>query len=490
MNVAFYQVTQLQQDPQNFTIVVLPDTQFYSESYPQIFSNQTQWIVNNKANMNIIFVTHEGDIVNVYNSATQWTRANSSMSKLDDAELPYGFAIGNHDNNYGASYTDYNTYFPYSRYSSESWYGGAYNNNNANSFQLFSNGDDQYLILHLEYQANSSVLAWAGTVLSNYPTRRVILVTHEYMTGSGGARSSYGTTLWNNFISPHADQIFLVLTGHATREDQRTDVVNGHTVYQLLADYQSDSSGGNGWLRMLDFRPAEDIIYVKTFSTWLNQYETDANSQFTLNYDMTGQAYTPPVLIGTALNVPSGNTASIQWNGLAPMTEYYWYAVADDQNGGVTQSNTWSFTTGTGTVSRDIQLSAGWNMVSFPILPADTSFASIFAGKGYYQVLTWTGTSYVTATNAEAGKGYWVLVLSATTLTIEGTPVNSYQTDLPAGWSMIGSVNDGDVSCASVFPGYYQCLTWSGTSYVTATTIEPGKGYWVLVLSPTHITVN
>jgi hypothetical protein len=137
-----------------------------------------------------------------------------------------------------------------------------------------------------------------------------------------------------------------------------------------------------------------------------------------------------------------------------------------------------------------VVLNAGWNMVSFPVLPSDASFASIFAGKGYYQVLTWTGTSYVTATNVEAGKGYWVLVLSETALTIEGSAVDSFEVDLPAGWSMIGSVNDGVCDCGSVFPGYYQALTWSGTSYVTATTIEPGKGYWALVLAPTHITVD
>jgi fibronectin type 3 domain-containing protein len=276
--------------------------------------------------------------------------------------------IGNHDANNGVTYTYYNTYFPYSRYSSESWYGGAYGNNNANSFQLFSNGDDDYLILHIEYDANSSVLAWASTVLANYPDRRVILATHDYMTGSGGARSSYGTTMWNNFISPHADQIFLVLCGHATREDSRTDIVNGHTVYQLLADYQSDSSGGNGWLRILTFRPAEDEIYVQTYSPWLDQYETDGNSQFTLAYDMTGEAAEPPVLIGTALNVPSGGTASVQWAGLDPLTEYYWYAVASDADGGIAQSETWSFTTGTGTVKFD------FGPASSPVEP------------GYYQV--------------------------------------------------------------------------------------------------------
>ena len=45
---------------QNFSIVVLPDTQFYSESYPGIFTNQTQWIVDNKDRLNIKFVIHVG----------------------------------------------------------------------------------------------------------------------------------------------------------------------------------------------------------------------------------------------------------------------------------------------------------------------------------------------------------------------------------------------------------------------------------------------
>ena len=55
---------------------------------------------------------------------------------------------------------------------------------------------------------------------------------------------------------------------------------------------------------------------------------------------------------------------------------------------------------------------------------------------------------------------------------------------------MIGSVNQGTISDALVFPGFYQSLTWTDNSYVSATTIEPGVGYWVVVLAPTHIEVG
>lgn len=138
-----------------------------------------------------------------------------------------------------------------------------------------------------------------------------------------------------------------------------------------------------------------------------------------------------------------------------------------------------------------LNLKAGWNMVSFPVIPPDSNFSSIFSGVGYYQIVTWSGTSYVDVKtgNARAGVGYWVLVLSDATVSIMGTPVESYELDLPAGWSMIGSVCDSTVDSADVFSGYYQLVSWSGTSYVTETTLEPGKGYWALVLTTTHIVV-
>ena len=46
-----------------FTIAVLPDTQFYSESFPSIFNAQTDWIVAQRQARNIVFATQLGDLV-------------------------------------------------------------------------------------------------------------------------------------------------------------------------------------------------------------------------------------------------------------------------------------------------------------------------------------------------------------------------------------------------------------------------------------------
>jgi hypothetical protein len=73
-----------------------------------------------------------------------------------------------------------------------------------------------------------------------------------------------------------------MLCGHISEEGIRTDVFNGDTVYSLLSNYQGRAHGGDGWLRIMEFAPSEGRVYVKTYSPYLNQYETDADSQFTL----------------------------------------------------------------------------------------------------------------------------------------------------------------------------------------------------------------
>jgi PKD repeat protein len=77
----------------------------------------------------------------------------------------------------------------------------------------------------------------------------------------------------------------------------------------------------------------------------LNRYETDSDSEFTLDYDMTSSSSTEPTLIGVDTDVPSGGIASVLWTGLNYLTTYSWYAIAYDTQGAFRQSDTWNFTT-------------------------------------------------------------------------------------------------------------------------------------------------
>ncbi len=297
---------------ENFTIVVLPDTQGYSKWYPWLFDNQTQWIVNNKEALNIVFVTQLGDLVDHSDNITEWENANRSMSKLD-GNVPWAVSPGNHDQVSGDQ-SNYTKYFGYGRFSGESWYGGAYTaSDNANSYQLFSAGGDDYLILHIRCDAGDDALLWASNIIDQYPERRVIVSTHDYLVGvlKLGQRSDAGEHIWHTLIKPHADQIFLVLCGHSGTEDLITDTVNGHVVYQMLADYQNTTNIKSGWLRLLQFCPQQHTISVKTYSPYLNTYKTGPASEFTLDYNATANA---EVYIRADGSVEP-STAPIQRNG-------------------------------------------------------------------------------------------------------------------------------------------------------------------------------
>lgn len=271
---------------ENFTIIVLPDTQYYSEANPHVFDNQTQWIVNNIDELNIVFVSHLGDLVDEWYSVEQWVNANNSMSKLDD-QVPWAVLLGNHD----GLYTDpdnFEIYFGRERFKNESWYGGAHGDGNKNSYQLFSAGADDYLFLNIQYDPNDDMLEWAGNVIDQNPSRRVIVATHEYIDWHWNPwHSPIGEKIYEKLVEPHADQIFLVLCGHIEEVETKTQFIDGNAVTEMIFDYQEQPNGGNGWLKILEFSPTQNKIFVRTYSPYLNKFNHDANSEFTIDYNMT-----------------------------------------------------------------------------------------------------------------------------------------------------------------------------------------------------------
>lgn len=203
---------------ESFSIVLIPDTQYYSQGAPYLFNSQTNWIAANKETKNIEFVIHLGDIVNVYNSTYQWSNADIAMDTLDGI-VPYSVSPGNHDNRPEASgnFVDnsyFNTYFGTDRFKNYSWYQGNYPvDGNENNFNFFSAGGIDFAILTLEFTPPSDVLDWANTIVSSNPNRMFIIETHSYLHGSGERTKYSGDAIWESLVSNHSN-IFLVVTGH------------------------------------------------------------------------------------------------------------------------------------------------------------------------------------------------------------------------------------------------------------------------------------
>ena len=349
MNVTFFG---REKNDTNFTIIVLPDTQKYSMNNPGIFTNQTKWINNSKNTLNIVFVTHEGDIVDTWNSSAQWQNANNSMSVLD-SQVPYGVLPGNHDmNTSNRNTTYYNAYFPVSRFSSKQWWGGNFSGND-NNYESFSAGGQNFTIFHMSNNPPDAAISWLNNTLKAYPSRSAIITTHDYLDDNG-ARSTAGNRIWNG-AAYWNDNVFLVLAGHVHSDDGEAYSVDttrgGTTVHQIMADYQGYKSEASGFLRIMKFAPAEKKIYVKTFSPYLTVsncgpegkwidngcYINDSSSQFTLDY--------PFNYLGQDLNVANNTQAEFTWQNLKNLTAYEWRVRIIDSGGAKTTSNVWNFTT-------------------------------------------------------------------------------------------------------------------------------------------------
>ena len=286
---------------EDFTIVVLPDTQNYASGHnggtPEIFKAQTKWISENRDLLNIVYVAHLGDCVNHADREEEWIHADKAFSHLEGSNpIPYGIAVGNHDkyiyrglpvliDGVHLETTQlYNRYFGVSRFKNKPWYGQNYGSDNDNFYHLFSAGGLDFIVLFFEYNAGSDVLGWADSVLKKYRERRAIVVSHSLLKLDGTfgfqGRATYDVLKDNSNFS-------LMLCGHVLGEALRQDTYKGNVVHSLLSDYQGRKNGGDGWLRIMKFSPQKNKIQISAFSPTLEKNEIDSDSQFALEYPMS-----------------------------------------------------------------------------------------------------------------------------------------------------------------------------------------------------------
>lgn len=290
-----------------FNIVLLPDTQTYTRSYPEVFHSQTEWIANRADS--IAFVLHQGDITDD-NVEKQWLVAREALNKLD-GKVPYTFIPGNHDMGKIADVRDtklFNTYFPYEKYSKAKHFGGAFEPGKMdNTWHTFKAGGMNWLILSLEFGPRNNVLEWAGKIIEQHPRHKVIINTHAYMysddtrmgegdswlpqgygigKATGEESVNNGEQIWDKLAGKYKN-VLLVFSGHVLHDGTGALVskgMHGNNVYQMLANYQhgvrGSSKGGNGFLRILSIDPANKRISIKSYSPYLNEYKTELDQQF------------------------------------------------------------------------------------------------------------------------------------------------------------------------------------------------------------------
>lgn len=353
-------------DADDFTIVVLPDTQYYVDAdrdakWKKHFFNQTDWIVDNRKAYNIVAVIHNGDITDDGQGyESEWKLANQAMTTLEDPTttglkegIPYGLSVGNHDNKAkpgGPSITGntgfFNEYFGVKRFSGRTYYGGHYGDKNDENFITFTAGGLDFVVVSYQYVEEDSayrkaVLQWGRKVFDSYPNAFGIVNSH-YIVGGTGKFGAQGKAIYDSVAN--APNVHLMTCGHVSNEKRRTDThtASGHSITSMLADYQAlgkdapspdvpSYEGGSGYMRIWEFSPKNNEVTVRTYSPSLKKWQTDKESEFTIKVDLTGAGGAFKKIATPAPKVTQ-KSATIAAGGLKAGSVYEWYATIDDCN--------------------------------------------------------------------------------------------------------------------------------------------------------------
>ena len=302
-----------------WSMIVMPDTQNYAKETRDlpIFSQLTNWIKENKEEYKIQVVLQEGDIVNQNSQVTptsgdqtadqQWANAKAAMSILN-GELPYIMAAGNHDLGTTSAQnrnTQFNTYFKASDnplvdpaqggilagYQVPGELQNAY-------FELHAPDGRDLLIFSLEFWPRQATIAWANEIaaLPKYADYTAVLLTHSYLNPNNtrandtpdgypvGTDGNDGEEMWNELIKLNPN-FEMTLNGHVGGDGVgylKSTGNQGNVVHQMVFNSQFETNGGNGWIRILEFKDDGKSVRVRTYSPFLDLYRTDAANDFTI----------------------------------------------------------------------------------------------------------------------------------------------------------------------------------------------------------------
>jgi|GEM_PF-655773 sugar lactone lactonase YvrE len=237
----------------------------------------------------------------------------------------------------------------------------------------------------------------------------------------------------------------------------------------------------------------------------------------------------PALATGMAANVVigqadfTGNAAATTQTGLSLPIGVGFDGVGDLWISDVHDNRVLMYQASSGLTGFLLQFQAGWNLVSLPIAPAQTSIDKLLNPliQLHELKIVWCYSptpspawSFFTPPSSGAlktmvdGKGYWVYVNDAVNMTVVGYVIPPASTppsySLAAGWNLAGFKPEPTIQnetigqyLMSISGSYDQNNVWiydnAGGAWIRATSstwVVPGQAMWILVTSPSGATLR
>ncbi len=181
---------------------------------------------------------------------------------------------------------------------------------------------------------------------------------------------------------------------------------------------------------------------------------------------------------------------SFSITGLDSLLNYYWRVRAMNAAGWGLFSEIWSFTQSDSQFI-SYRFNQGWNIVSLPFAQPDERKSVIFPSAVSSAFLY--DNVYVPCESLVVGRGYWIKLDSAETITLKGIPNQSETLNVSIGWNLIGSAAKlypvgliSTIPTGIIISGFYQ---YDG-NYSSVDSLTSMLGYWVKVSQTGQLILN
>lgn len=165
--------------------------------------------------------------------------------------------------------------------------------------------------------------------------------------------------------------------------------------------------------------------------------------------------------------------------GLDTMTTYFWRVRARNNAGWGSFSSPRQFRIAAGLMVT-LQMRAGWNIVSIPVVPPDSLATSIFPSAVSFAFAYTNG--YSQRDSLVPGPGYWMNFGPSHPVSVLGEPIFTDTVEVNAGWNLVGAISFpiSSATVTSLPPGIIMSPFYEFVNgYVSAATLQPLRGYWV-----------
>jgi len=310
-----------------FSILVLPDTQYYVACRSAHLGHQVAYALEQAEAQNIQLVLTVGDLTE-HNSDTEWAFFRQAVAPLFE-RIPLILTTGNHDHGVEGSAEVRGSgllraFGPEPPPKSRALLAELPRDGNwENAYYRLPLGKSTLGVLTLEWSPRKATVDFAESVLDRYPSDRVIFSTHAYLyhddtrydwerfglsqewnpraygtarrdpardSGEGNWNPDGafdGEMLWRELLEPRSS-VWLTLNGHVLVDGQGYLASRGRAsnlVHQMLVNFQMLADGGSGFLRLLQVDPSGKTLRVFTYSPSLKQSASGPTEQFELTLD-------------------------------------------------------------------------------------------------------------------------------------------------------------------------------------------------------------